>query len=38
MNIRAAHCLFKQSGTFKNEFIKLGYTAYDYDIVKTDER
>lgn len=26
------HCLFEQSGTFKNEFIKLGYTAYDYDI------
>jgi hypothetical protein len=23
-------CLFEQSGTFKNEFIKLGYTAYDY--------
>lgn len=28
----AAHCLFEQSGTFKNEFKKLGYTAYDYDI------
>lgn len=27
-----AHCLFEQSGTFKNEFKKLGYTAYDYDI------
>jgi hypothetical protein len=26
------HCLFEQSGTFKNEFIKLGYNAYDYDI------
>lgn len=26
------HCLFEQSGTFKNEFIKLGYEAYDYDI------
>jgi hypothetical protein len=26
------HCLFEQSGTFKNEFIKLGYKAYDYDI------
>lgn len=26
------HCLFEQSGTFKNEFIKLGYTAFDYDI------
>ena len=27
-----AHCLFEQSGTFKNEFKKLGYAAYDYDI------
>lgn len=27
------HCLFEQSGTFKNEFIKLGGVAYDYDIV-----
>lgn len=26
------HCLFEQSGTFKDEFAKLGYTAYDYDI------
>ena len=26
------HCLFEQSGTFKNEFEKLGYEAYDYDI------
>lgn len=26
------HCLFEQSGTFKNEFIKLGYKAFDYDI------
>lgn len=26
------HCLFEQSGTFKNEFIKLGYSAKDYDI------
>jgi hypothetical protein len=25
-------CLFEQSGTFKNEFIKLGYPAEDYDI------
>ena len=24
------HCLFEQSGTFKNEFKKLGYEAYDY--------
>lgn len=26
------HCLFEQSGTFKNEFKKLGYEAQDYDI------
>lgn len=26
------HCLFEQSGTFKNEFIKLGFQAEDYDI------
>lgn len=30
--IRKAHCLFEQSGTFKNEFIKLGIPAEDYDI------
>ena len=27
------HCLFEQSGTFKNEFKKLGYEAWDYDIL-----
>lgn len=27
------HCFFEQSGTFKNEFKKLGYQAYDYDIL-----
>lgn len=26
------HCFFEQSGTFKNEFKKLGYAAEDYDI------
>lgn len=26
------HCFFEQSGTFKNEFKKLGYEAFDYDI------
>ena len=26
-------CLFEQSGTFKNEFKKLGYDAEDYDIL-----
>ena len=28
-----AHCLFEQSGTFKNEFKKLNIEAYDYDIL-----
>ena len=33
MNIKGKiHCFFEQSGTFKNEFKKLGYEAYDYDI------
>ena len=27
------HCFFEQSGTFKREFIKLGYEAKDYDIL-----
>ena len=27
-----AFCLFEQSGTFKNEFKKLGIDAEDYDI------
>lgn len=27
------HCLFEQSGTFKNEFLKLGIKAEDYDIL-----
>lgn len=26
------HCFFEQSGTFKKEFVKLGYQAEDYDI------
>lgn len=30
-----AHCLFEQSGCFKNEFRKLGIEAYDYDIANT---
>lgn len=33
MEIRRVHCLFEQSGTFKNEFIKLGIPAEDYDIL-----
>lgn len=32
MNIRKVHCMFEQSGVFKNEFIKLGIPAEDYDI------
>ena len=33
MNINGkVHCFFEQSGTFKNEFIKLGIPAEDYDI------
>lgn len=32
MKIRKAFCLFEQSGTFKNEFKKLGIPAEDYDI------
>ena len=31
-SIRKVHCLFEQSGTFKNEFIKMGIPAEDYDI------
>ena len=27
------HCLFEQSGTFKNEFKKFGIEAFDYDIL-----
>ena len=26
------HCFFEQSGTFKNEFIKMGIPAEDYDV------
>lgn len=33
MEIAKVHCLFEQSGTFKNEFKKLGYHAEDYDIL-----
>lgn len=32
MKVRKAFCLFEQSGTFKNEFKKLGIDAEDYDI------
>lgn len=32
-NKMIAHCLFEQSGTFKNEFKKLGVQAFDYDIL-----
>lgn len=33
MKSKRAFCLFEQSGTFKNEFIKLGIPAEDYDIL-----
>lgn len=33
MKVNKAYCLFEQSGTFKNEFIKLGISAVDYDIL-----
>lgn len=33
MVIRKVFCLFEQSGTFKNEFEKLGVHAEDYDIL-----
>ena len=26
----SVHCFFEQSGTFKNEFIKLGIHAFDF--------
>lgn len=31
--IRIVHCLFEQSGTFKNAFKELGIKSYDYDIL-----
>lgn len=33
MKIEKAHCFFEQSGTFKNEFKKLGIESFDYDIL-----
>lgn len=35
---RTFHCFFEQSGTFKNEFKKLGFNAYDYDILNQFEQ
>lgn len=32
MKIKNVHCLFEQSGTFKNEMKKIGINAEDYDI------
>lgn len=32
MKVSKVHCLFEQSGTFKNEFRKFDKEAYDYDI------
>lgn len=31
--IKKWHCFFEQSGTFKEEFKKLGLQAEDYDIL-----
>ena len=31
--VMKVHCMFEQSGTFKNEFRKLGIDAEDYDIL-----
>ena len=33
MKVERAHCLFEQSGTFKNEFRSMGIDAEDYDIL-----
>ena len=33
MKVEKVHCLFEQSGTFKNEFKRLGIDAIDYDIL-----
>lgn len=33
MKINKVYCLFEQSGTFKNEFKKLGIPAEDFDIL-----
>ena len=35
MEIKKVHCLFEQSGTWKNAFKSLGYEAEDYDISDT---
>lgn len=32
MKVDKVFCLFEQSGTFKNEFLKLGIPAEDFDI------
>lgn len=33
MKINVVHCLFEQSGTFKNVFKSMGVPAYDYDLL-----
>lgn len=38
MNVKKAWCFFEQSGTFKNEFIKLGIPAVDLDIQNNFEQ
>lgn len=36
MQFDKVHCLFERSGTFKDVFKKLGYSAFDYDIEETE--
>ncbi|MCK9576719.1 MAG: hypothetical protein M0R51_12420 [Clostridia bacterium] len=33
IEVNKIHCLFEQSGSFKNTFKQLGYSAFDYDIL-----
>lgn len=35
MKVNKVHCLFEQSGTWKNVFLSMGYEALDYDISNT---
>ena len=36
MKFNKVHCLFERSGTFKHAFERLGFEAFDYDIVITE--
>lgn len=37
MKFDKVHCYFEQSGTFKNAFRGLGFEAFDYDIMETED-